>query len=263
MRAFLTGILFAATFTTATFAADATPFNWQGSLPGGKTVEIKGVNGWIHAETAIGGSIEVSARRTGRKQDPNSVRIDVVQSADGVTICAVYPDAKPGEPNECKPGRGGRMNNKDNDVQVEFTVKIPAGLNLVAQNVNGEVKAEGLRADVRATTVNGDVNVSTSGLAAATTVNGSIHANVGAFSWTDKLEFTTVNGSIDLTLPPGVSADLEASSVNGGVYSDFQMTVRGELKPHQVNATIGGGGRRLKMTTVNGTIRIRQAGKTA
>jgi hypothetical protein len=261
MRTFLQGFFFAAAFATSAFATDATPFNWQGSVGGGKTVEIKGINGWIHAETALGGSIEVSARRHGRKQDPNGVRIDVVQSPDGVTICAVYPDAKAGEPNECKPGRGGRMNSKDNDVQVEFTVKVPAGVNLVARNVNGEVKAEGLRSDVRASTVNGDVHVSTSGMAVADTVNGSIHASMGAYSWNDNLEFKTVNGSIDVTMPAGVSAEFEASSVNGGVYSDFQMTVRGDLKQNHVNATIGGGGRHLKMTTVNGAIRLRQAGK--
>ncbi|MEO8026434.1 MAG: DUF4097 family beta strand repeat-containing protein [Bryobacteraceae bacterium] len=263
MRHLFLGLLLAgASLTPNAFAADAPPFVWQGGISGGRSIEIKGINGWIHAEPALGGSVEVSARRVGRKQDPNDVKIQVLEHGDGVTICAVYPDAKDGQPNECKPGKAGRMNTRDNDVQVEFTVKVPAGVNLVARNVNGEVKAEGMRADVTAHTVNGDVNVSTTGLAMADTVNGSIHATLGQ-NWTDDLEFKSVNGSIDVTLPSGASTELDAQTVNGGVYSDFQMAIRGTLSPHRVNATIGGGGRRLKVHTVNGAIRIRQAGKTA
>jgi DUF4097 and DUF4098 domain-containing protein YvlB len=155
------------------------------------------------------------------------------------------------------------MNNRDNDVQVEFTVKVPVGVNLIAKNVNGEVKADNFRSDITASTVNGNIDVNTTGLAAAHTVNGSVHVVLGAPTWNDKLEFSTVNGSIDVTLPVGASAELEASTVNGGIYSDFQMTMKGTLSHRHVNATIGGGGRHLKLHTVNGAIRLRQAGKTA
>ncbi len=259
MRHLIHGLLLAAALTGGVMAADAPPFRWQGSLAGGKTIEVKGINGWIHAEPAIGGSVEVTAQRRGRKQDPNSVRIDIVQHADGVTICAVYPDAGKGEPNECKPGKAGRLINRDNDVAVEFVVKVPAGVHLVAKNVNGEVKAEGMRADVEGISVNGNVTIATTGVGRAKTVNGSIDAKVGSSSWNDSLEFTTVNGTIDVTLPAGASADLEAKTVNGGVYSDFPLTVRGTMPPHHVNATIGGGGRQVKMRTVNGSIRLRQS----
>ena len=73
--------------TALPFAAFAqSDFNWSGSLSPGQTLEIKGINGSIRAELAPGNVIEVSARKTAHRSDPSSVRIEVVPSADGVTI---------------------------------------------------------------------------------------------------------------------------------------------------------------------------------
>src|SRR5205085_2514603 len=78
--------------------------------------------------------------------------------------------------------------------------------------VNGEVEAHDLGADVEAYTVNGSIHVSTSGVARAHTVNGSITAVMGRADWSDELEFKTVNGGIDLTFPAGLSAEVEAKA---------------------------------------------------
>jgi len=48
-------------------------------------------------------------------------------------------------------------------------------------------------------------------------VNGSIHATLGSAAWDGARKFTTVNGSIDVTLPLDVNADLAASTVNGSI----------------------------------------------
>ena len=63
----------------------------------------------------------------------------MVPHAGGVTICAVYP-SDGSSANECKPG-GGHMNTRNNDVKVEFIVKIPVGVKLAAHSVNGDVEA--------------------------------------------------------------------------------------------------------------------------
>jgi hypothetical protein len=72
-------------------SAATNDFNWSGRLAPGQTLEIKGVNGWVRAERASGVEAQVTANKTGRRSDPDSVRIQVVPHADGVTICAVYP----------------------------------------------------------------------------------------------------------------------------------------------------------------------------
>src|SRR5690242_841129 len=93
-------------------------FNWHGRLAPGQSIEIKGVNGAIHAERATGTEVTVEATKTARRSDPNSVTIQVVPHADGVTVCAMYPSSDWGRPNECAPGSGGRMHVNNNDVRV-------------------------------------------------------------------------------------------------------------------------------------------------
>lgn len=251
----VTVLLLAATPSVAA-AQDAFP--WKGRIAAGKAIEIKGVNGDVRA-VAGSGETEVTATKTAKRSDPDEVKIVVVEHDAGVTICAVYPSDGRRE-NRCAPGEGGHMSVHDNDVQVHFTVKVPAGVAFLGKTVNGEVEAANLASDVNAATVNGSIRISTSGYAEATTVNGSIAASMGRANWSDGIEFTTVNGGITLDLPASLSTEVRASTVNGDIVSDFPLTVTGRFGPRRVNGTIGGGGgRRLALTTVNGSIKLRKS----
>jgi hypothetical protein len=235
--------------------AAAADFQWHGRLAAGKTLEIKGVNGAIDATAADGDEVEVTATKTGRRSDPGSVRIEVVEHGEGVTICAVYPDVE-GRRNECRAGDGGHMSTRDNDVNVHFVVRVPRGVGFSPRTVNGDVVAEGLDGDVSVRTVNGSVQLSTNGGADAQTVNGSIRASAGRADWSGDAEFKTVNGSITVTLPSSTSADVRAETVNGTIETDFAMTVSGRISKRRLSGTIGGGGRALEMETVNGSIHL-------
>lgn len=236
--------------------AAAEDFSWRGRLGAGQTLEIRGVNGGIMAESAGAGEAEVLAVKRGRRSDPSTVEIKVVEHGGGVTLCAVYP-SKGARRNTCEPG-GGHNNTNNNDVNVEFTVKVPAGVKLAAHTVNGAVHAKDVDGDVEAETVNGDVEVESGGLVKAETVNGSIDARFGRADWTGTLEFDTVNGSITLGLPADLSADVDAEVLNGRIASDFP--VGGDVRQTRrvLHGTIGGGGRGLDLETVNGSITLRR-----
>jgi putative adhesin len=236
----------------------AEDFQWRGRVAAGKTVEIKGVNGAIEATAADGDEVEVTAAKRGRRSDPGSVRIEAIEHAGGVTICAVYPDVD-GRRNECRPGEGGRMSTRDNDVDVHFTVRVPRGVALAPRTVNGDVEATDLEGDVDVRTVNGSIQVSTSGHAEAQTVNGSIRARAGRADWVGDAEFKTVNGSITVTLPSATAADVRAETVNGEIETDFPLTVTGRFSSRHLSGTIGGGGRILELETVNGSIHLRKS----
>jgi hypothetical protein len=238
-------------------AAAQGEFHWKGKVAPGKSVEIKGVNGDIRA-VAGSGDVEVTAVKHARRSDPDDVKIEVVEHEDGVTICAVYPSDDRRE-NTCDAGRGGHMNVHDNDVTVDFTVRVPAGVRFVGKTVNGDVAAADLTADVEATTVNGSIRISTAGNAEAQTVNGEIVASLGRATWSDRIEFRTVNGGITLDLPPGLSTEVRASTVNGDIETDFPLMVTGRFGPRRLHGTIGSGGRRLALETVNGSIRLRKS----
>jgi hypothetical protein len=232
-------------------------FQWHGKIAAGKTLEIRGVNGAIRAERATGSEVEVSAVKSGRRSDPSDVEIQVVPHDGNVTICAVYPSNRDRQ-NECLPG-GGHNSTHNNDVKVEWTVKLPAGVAFDGNTVNGDVSVENLAGDVRASTVNGDVSVSTSAIAEASTVNGSIRVAMGRADWTGTMKFSTVNGGITVDVPADLSAEIDAATVNGGIETDFPITVQGRFTSRRMHGTIGQGGRGLDLETVNGSIRLRKA----
>ncbi|MHB1225508.1 MAG: hypothetical protein ACYC2G_15880, partial [Gemmatimonadaceae bacterium] len=76
----------------------------------------------------------------------------------------------------------------------------------------------------------------------------------------EDLSYSTVNGSITVAVPRPLSAELQMQTVNGGIESDFPLTVSGRINPRRISATVGDGGRRLSLKTVNGSIRLRQTG---
>ncbi len=129
-------------------------WTWHGRVAQGKKIEIRGVNGGITATPASGDEVEVTADKHARHDDPASVRIEMVNSDDGVTICAVYP----GRGNTCEPG-GGHMSVHDNDVQVDFTVHVPRGVAFDGNTVNGDIEATSLGGPADVETVNGSVTL--------------------------------------------------------------------------------------------------------
>jgi hypothetical protein len=251
-----------ASATAATTAVDAgaqaNDFDWRGRLADGQTIEIRGVSGSVRAERSADATVQVLADRRARRSDPAGVRIEVVEHAEGVTICAVYPTPRnASRPNECRPG-GGRNSTSNNDVRVDFVVRVPAGVRFAGHTVNGDIEADGLPADVKATTVNGDVRIHTAGFARASTVNGSITCRLGQSRFTDDVAFETVNGSITIEMPDGLNADFRASTVNGSIDSDFPILVTGKVSRRSLHGAIGDGGPELRLSTVNGSIRLRK-----
>jgi hypothetical protein len=257
MRRFLTSLgLIGLTWFVAAPALAQNDFEWTGQLAPGQSIEVIGVNGSIHASAARGGNIAVTAAKTARRSNPAEVRIETVAHAGGVTICAIYPSPDGREPNECRPGGRGRNNTRDNDTRVDFTVQVPAGVGLLARTVNGSIDAEGLQSDTEGTTVNGSVSVSTTGSARATTVNGSINATMDRAVWSNGGKFTTVNGAVTVRLPATVNAEVRASTVSGGIQSDFPLQMGNDPGPKHAEGVLGAGGQRLDISTVNGGISL-------
>src|SRR2546426_3272722 len=144
-------------------AAAQNEFHWKGKVAAGEAIEIKGLNGEVSA-VAGSGDVEVTAVKHAHRSDPDEVKIAVVEHADGVTICAVYPSDGRRE-NTCEAGEHGHMSTHDNDVAVDFTVRVPAGGRFVGRAVNGSGEAAHLASDVEAKTGNGAIRILTSSFA--------------------------------------------------------------------------------------------------
>ena len=68
-------------------AAGTDSFHWRGKVPAGQFVEIRGINGNIHAEPAAGKDVEVVAYKTGQVYDSAGIQVQVVEHNGGITIC--------------------------------------------------------------------------------------------------------------------------------------------------------------------------------
>lgn len=237
-------------------------FHWSGTVAAGQRLEIKGVSGAIRAEPASGNQVEVTAvKHRGRRGAVESVRIERVMHDGGVTFCAIYPSGRRGRPNRCTAGDEWNTSVENNDVRVEWTVRVPRGVHFLGATVNGAVSARSLPADATVSSVNGAVTVSAAGVVEASTVNGDIDATTGQADAGRDLHFATVNGDILLHVPADFRARVDAELVNGRIESDFPLQItRGRYVGSSAEGQIGRGGHRLKLETVNGTLAIRRAG---
>ena len=235
-------------------------YDWNWRLTPGQTIEVEGVNGAIRATGSAGKDVVAHAHKHARRSDPDQVTIEVLEHPGGITLCVRYPDVRGHAANTCAPHGNSHMSTNGNDVSVDFDLQVPAGVRLAARTVNGEVEARGLDADAEAHTVNGSVTLETRGRAEATTVNGSVRARLGSTGVNQPLDFSTVNGGITLELPQDAGAEVTARNVNGGIETDFPVTVRrAGFMGHRLQGTIGRGGPRLDLSTVNGSIHLRKA----
>ena len=58
--------------------------------------------------------------------------------------------------------------------------------------------------------------------------------------------------------PPKIDADIELSTVNGRFQTDWPVTITGRIDPRHLRATLGKGGRRIRLSTVNGNVELRK-----
>jgi len=247
---------------------DRDRWNWSGAVEPGRVVYVRNLNGAIRVEPTSGNTVEVTAvKHVRRNGDPDDVKITAEQRSGrgDVVVCALWNDRTDCDEDGYR-SHSSRNNgwfnwgdrNRGNDVSVEFTVRIPKGVRVTVSSVNGELEVEGVESEVNASTVNGSVIArSNGGPVRAKTVNGSLTIRTTTLG-NGSLDYETVNGAITLEIPENSSADVELRTVNGGISTDFPLTIEGRFSNRRVRGTIGKGGQLLRLTTVNGSIRLRK-----
>lgn len=253
-----------------------TTWRWDGKVDAGHWMGIHNVNGSVKITPSSDNMVHVVAEKRENGGDIEEITFQVVQEDGDVTICAVWHDN-----GRCRISGFQQTDHDRNDrnrASVNFTVRLPRNLRVRAASVNGAVAVSDVGAEVRAstvngscevsnadgpvraTTVNGGVDVTTaSGPVSATTVNGDVDAKMTSLSGNDDMRFTTVNGSVNITVPAAFDANVRFETVHGSIGSDFPVTLSGRFGPRHASGTIGRGGRELRATTVNGSIDLRKA----
>lgn len=232
------------------------------TLKAGGSFSLENVNGGVAVSTWKEDKVEIKAVKIARKrqEDLAKVEIRVEETAGRVSVKAVWPKF---------PSKA--------DVNVEFTVRVPEGVNLDGfGTVNGGVEVTGRYAKAEVGTTNGSVTIKdAAGEFEADTTNGGIH--VDGFDGRIEADTTngnikldnltlrggisaeTTNGSIKVTIPSAdnLNADLDASVTNGHITVDFPVTLQSlkGSKKH-IEGKIGQGGVEISLHTTNGSITL-------
>ena len=150
---------------------------------------------------------------------------------------------------------------RNNPASVEYTLSVPRNARLDGiKLINGALDVQGIAGEVRASCINGHLKASgLGGAVKLSTINNRVEAQfdrLGASS----VELASVNGTVLLTMPSDSKAELEASTVHGGISNDFGLRVRNHrIVGHGLHGELAGGGARIKLSNVNGTIEIHHA----
>lgn len=149
--------------------------------------------------------------------------------------------------------------NTDDDMRIDYVLKVPTVLDVDASTVNGRISTRGIEGETEATTVNGKIDLESTGVRelSATTVNGKVRARfTRGFSGA---RFKTVNGGVEAILPPSASFDVDLSQVNGDFDASFPLSIHSGPGRRRVSGEVNGGAHRLRIVTVNGDIQLRRS----
>jgi hypothetical protein len=242
--------------------------HWHGKT---KNLEVRAVNGPVRAVLGTGEEADVVANVFKNKHDA-PLRLNVVEKGDLTLICVAGAAGDDDDDND-RPEHRGRRDHGDGQsdaedagdcsqhhglrgTSVELVVQVPARTRFAGWTVNGTVEAQGLEGEVEAHTQNGAVRVETTGVARASTVNGPIRAKIGAKSWSGTVALESVNGRVEVELPPDIGAELRADTVHGSVRVGPKMDAA-RVEDNHVEGRLGKGGGELRLRTVNGPIDVR------
>lgn len=169
----------------------------------------------------------------------DDVRIVVEPTADSLSIHTQYTGSDAEHP-----------------TSVEYRITVPRRIHLESVVLtNGRLSLDGLAGPVKASAVNGDIHaLKLGGQTELSTINGRVEANFNRTSAANSISLSSVNGAIDLTIPSGSGASLEAQNLSGGIASDVGRVCRTDAG-HRL--TVKGTGPRIRLHNVNGGISIR------
>ncbi len=159
----------------------------------------------------------------------------------------------------------------------DLSIKVPNNTSLRLKTINvGEIKVKSVTGDMEVNNLNGSITLmDISGTVVAHTLNGNILAVFKKVNPTKPMSFSTLNGTLDVSLPPGVAADVKLNSTYGEIFSDFEIKIfksnvdirkmKGSkglkyqlFKSGTIFGSINGGGKKFSFNTLNGDIFLRR-----
>jgi hypothetical protein len=225
---------------------------WSRSVEGPDpitAIEIRNDFGDIRARYAADRTLDASMVVQRLDPGPQGVGFTVERRGPALALVVAYP---PGRIRDADPRPP-----KDRYDRLDLVIFVPAGVTLRAHTLRGLVEVRGLRSDVEAATLDGEILIAATGTIQARTSTGAITATVSADALAGAgppLLFQSASGPVSLILPAAGSAELRIDA-GGAVTSKVELERKASGERTRATATLGAGDRLVVVTTV-GPVRI-------
>jgi hypothetical protein len=243
------------------------------------TLFIYNISGFIKVEGYQGNKVTLEMDKTITADDDKNLeigkkefRLSFSQEKDSII-------AYISSPYDSRPKRRWQFNDDRNDIDynynVDFTVKVPAGMNLHISTVNdGIITINNVGGTLHVNNVNEQIEIKNArGTTYAHTVNGNVSVSY-LNNPPEASSYYTINGDINVNYQSDLSADLQFKSMNGDFYTDFptaqllpaevtkEKEKRGDAYVFKLNTStavrFGKGGKTFKFETLNGNVYIKK-----
>jgi DUF4097 and DUF4098 domain-containing protein YvlB len=215
-------------------------------------VELDNINGAVQISSWDRDEVKVDAIKSAdSKERLDEAKIEIESGKDRISIRTKYRDHD----------LTFNWGSHNNPASVEYTVTVPRRARLdEIKLINGSLDVTGVSGEVRASCINGRLEAhNLAGRARLSTINGHLVARFDQLAGST-VELNSVNGSVELTIPSDSKAEIDASTVSGGIDNDFGLHVNHHrYVGHDLRGELGSGGTHIKLENVNGRIEIRHA----
>ncbi|WP_394747686.1 DUF4097 family beta strand repeat-containing protein [Spongiimicrobium salis] len=146
-------------------------------------------------------------------------------------------------------------------------IYLPENQNVsITSSWNGHISVNGFKGEVEASAqLNGGITMKdVSGPITANSLNGAVEIQFVKVNQKSPITIATTNGVLDVTLPGNTPADLSMGTVNGEIYTNFDLKTKTNKEGYKaistknVKGSINNGGVKIKLKSVNGTIYLRK-----
>jgi hypothetical protein len=239
---------------------------------------VDNISGFVHVTGYSGAQVQVSvAKHIGAdstaalSEAKRDVKLDMSQQGNFVRLYVEGPFRKT---------NGDGVNYRGDDyygyrVTFDYEIQVPFDTELVLKSINdGDIVVRKTAGDYTVNGLNGGIEMQEiSGSGSVRTLNGPVKV---AFTRNPAKtsEFHSLNGNEDVYFQPTLNADLSFKTLNGGIYTDFDVVTRPVATSGQnvdgkflyrvdrrnMTARTGSGGPELKFDTLNGSIRLHSKG---
>ncbi len=256
-RSLLIGISLAGLALAVATPAHADDWSKKYSVSGKPELRVETDDGDVQISTGAANEISAHVSTSGYKIGPNDVHI--IESQDGNHIQLLVKG----------PHHMFTFNMGHHSISVQLQVPAQTDLdihtgdgNVSSSAISGRVQVDTGDGNINSNGLHGDIHLHTGdGNVDGTDFDGNLIVDTGDGHVTvtgrfDSLSLKSGDGRIDLKLPDGFNADLDAHTGDGHISLDFPVMVSGSLSESRVRGKMNGGGGTLELTSGDGSIRI-------